>query len=92
MAKFLDKTIDEWDEIVEQWHNDESIEMPLIEYMGLDEVEYLKYVHNITDPNVSEEEVFEITGKQAREAVVGLTIMEMLDGIKEEFEDDEISF
>ena len=71
--------MDEWDEMVVQWHNDESIDVPLAKYMGLNEVEYLKYVHNITDPNVSEEEVFEIAGQQTREAVVGLTIMEMFD-------------
>lgn len=79
MAKFLDKTTDEWDDIVEKWHNDESIEVSLPEYMGLDEVEYLKYVHNITDPNISDEEVLEEAGRRTREAVVGLTMQEIFD-------------
>lgn len=77
MAKFLDKTMDEWDNIVEQWHNDESIEISLAEYMGLNEVEYMRYVHNITEPNLSNEEVYEEAGRRTREAVVGLTLTEM---------------
>lgn len=77
MAKFLDKTIDEWDDIVEQLHNDESTDMPLADYMGLNEVEYAKYVHNITDANLSNEEVFEEAGRRTRAAVVGLTILEL---------------
>ena len=79
MAKFLDKTMDEWDDIAEQWHNDESIEMSLSEYMGLNEVEYMRYVHNITEPNLSDEEVFEKAGRRTREAVVGLTLTEIFD-------------
>lgn len=77
MAKFLNKTMEEWDDIAEQWHNDESIEVSLAEYMGLDEVEYMKYLHNITAPNISDEEVFEKAGRRTREAVVGLTLAEM---------------
>lgn len=77
MAKFLDKTMDEWDDIAEQWHNDKSTNISLSEYMGLNEVEYTKYVHNITEPNLSNEEVYEEAGKRAREATVGLTLTEM---------------
>lgn len=79
MAKFLDKTMDEWDAIVEQWHNDDSIEVSLSEYMGLNEVEYMRYTHNITEPNLSSEEVFKEAGRRTREAVVGLTLTEMFD-------------
>lgn len=79
MAKFLDKTMDEWDDIAEQWHNDDTIEVPLSEYMGLNEVEYMRYVHNITEPNLSDEEVFEEAARRTREAVVGLTLAEMFD-------------
>jgi len=79
MAKFLDKTMDEWDDIAEQWHNNESIEISLPEYMRLNEVEYMRYVHNITEPNLSDEEIFEEAGRRTREAVVGLTLKEMFD-------------
>ena len=77
MAKFLDKTMEEWDDIVEKWHNDETIKVSLPEYMELNDVEYMRYVHNITDPMLSDENVFEEAGKRTREAVVGLTLMEM---------------
>ena len=51
--------MDEWDDIAEQWHNNEAIEVSLPEYMGLNEVEYMRFVHNITEPNLSDEEIFE---------------------------------
>lgn len=51
--------------------------MPLADYMGLNEVEYAKYVHNITDANLSDEEVFKEAGQRTREAVLGLTILEL---------------
>ena len=78
MSNFLDKTIDEWDNIAEQWHSNEFIDMPLEDYMGLNEVEYAKYVHNITDVNLSDEEVLEEAGRRTREAVAGLMILELL--------------
>ncbi len=37
MAKHTDKTPEEWDAIVEQWHEDSSIHIPLTQYMGLDD-------------------------------------------------------
>ena len=77
MAKFSDKTIEEWDNMVEQWHNDESIESSLAVYMWLDEVEFMRYIHNITEQYVTDEEVVEEAGRRTREAVVGLTLMEI---------------
>ena len=79
MAQFLDKPIEEWDRLVEAWHSDESTTLSLPEYMGLNEVEYMRYVHHITEPNLSDEEVLIEATKRTRQAVVGLTIQEILD-------------
>lgn len=89
MAKFLDKTMDEWDDIAEEWHNDESITLSLKDYMGLNEIEYLRYVHSITDPDLTDEQVIEEAGRRTREAVVGLTAMEVLENIDSIFEEIE---
>lgn len=90
MAKFLDKTMDEWDDMAEEWHNDPTIELSLREYMELNEIEYLRYVHNITNPNLTDEQVIEEAGRRTREAVVGLTAMEVLENIDAILEEIEI--
>lgn len=77
MAKYLDKTEDEWENLVEQWHNDESLTMSLPEFLELDETEYLRLVHSIDTPNLTPEEVLEEARKRTAQAVVGLTISEM---------------
>lgn len=77
MAKYTDKTIEEWEDIVEEWHNSPQIEQSLPEYMDLNEIEYLKFVHNITDDTLSDEEVREKATQCTREAVVGLTLLEI---------------
>lgn len=77
MAKFLDKTMDEWDDIAAQWHNNDSTTLSLQDYMELNEIEYMRYLHNITDSNLTDEEVRDEAGKRCREAVVGLTLSEL---------------
>lgn len=78
MAKFADKTMDEWDDIVEQWHKDTKTELSLREYMGLNEVEFLRYAQNIPDPSLDDESVRAEAARLGRQAMVGLTIMETL--------------
>lgn len=78
MAKFSDKTMDEWDDIVEKWHNDTETELSLREYMGLNEVEFLRYAQNIPDPSLDDESVRAEAARLGRQAMVGLTIMETL--------------
>lgn len=80
MAKFLDKTMDEWDDIVDKWNEDKDTKLTLPEYMDLNEIEFLRYVHNITDSNLTDAEVKAEASKESREAVVGLTLMEMFEG------------
>lgn len=77
MAKFLDKTQEEWDELVEQWHSDETLTLSLREFLELDETEYLKFAHGIDTPNLSPAEVLEESRKRTAQAVVGLTIQEI---------------
>lgn len=54
MAKYSDKTIQEWDDLVEKWHTDATIKCTLQEYLELDDIEYLKFVHGIIDEMPSE--------------------------------------
>ena len=42
MAKFLDKTMDEWDDIVDKWNEDKDTKLTLPEYMDLNEIEFLR--------------------------------------------------
>ena len=39
-----DKTEDEWDNLVDSWHNGAGGDKSLQEYLGLDDEEYLKYM------------------------------------------------
>lgn len=77
MAKFLDKSMEEWEDMVEQWHNDESLDCSLKEYMGLNDIEYLKFTHNITDEDISDEEVLERSKSIVKDAVTELVIKPM---------------
>ena len=76
MAKYLDKTPDEWEDLIEQWHNDNSLTMSLPEFLELDETEYMRLVHGIDDANLTPEEIIEEAGRRTRQAVVGLTLQE----------------
>lgn len=76
MAKYLDRTQEEWDDLVEKWHTDESLTMSLPEFLELDETEYLRLVHSIDTPDLTPSEIVEEAGKRTRTAVVGLTLQE----------------
>lgn len=78
MAKFLDKTQKEWGALIEQWHSDETLTMSLHEFLELNETEYLRLVHGIDTPDLSPAEVLEESRKRTAQAVVGLTIQEMV--------------
>lgn len=74
MAKYLDKTQDEWDDLVEKWNTDTSIMCSLQEYLELDDVEYLKFAHGLDDENISDKEVYEKSAEIAKNAVTELVI------------------
>lgn len=80
MAKFLDKTQDEWDDLTEQWHNDKSLTISLQEFLELDDTEYLRFAHSIDTPDLTPEEVLEESRYRTAQAVVGLTILEYFGG------------
>lgn len=77
MAKYLDKTQDEWDNLIEQWHSDETLTMSLSEFLGLNETEYLRLTHGIDTPNLAPEEVLKESRKRTAQAVVGLTVQKI---------------
>ena len=74
MAKFLDKTQAEWDDLVEKWHANDEIGCSLREYLELSEVEYLKFVHGIRDKDISDEDVYKRSSEIAREVAIELVI------------------
>lgn len=75
--KFKDKTTKEWDDIVDAWHNDTETKLSLQEYMGLNDIEFFRYVHNISDENLSDGEVMEEGAKRARQARVGCILNQL---------------
>lgn len=74
MAKFLDKSQEEWDALVEKWHTDNTIDCSLMDYLGLSEVEYLKFVHGIKDTDISDEDVYKRSSEVVKDAVTELVI------------------
>jgi len=74
MAKYIDKTQEEWDALIDKWHTTDDIKCSLQEYLELDDIEYLRLIHNITDPTVSDEDVFKISRNTAKEVVAELAI------------------
>ncbi len=81
MAKYLDKTESEWDELVEKWHTDTAVECTLQEYLELDDIEYLKYAHGINDKNISDEEVLKKSAETAKDVVTELVIKPTLEKV-----------
>ena len=74
MAKYLDKSKEKWEELVDQWHSDPSLTCSLQEYLELDDIEYLKFAHGIDDPDISDTEVLEKSAGITRDAVTELVI------------------
>ena len=74
MAKYIDKTQEEWDALIDKWHTTDDIKCSLQEYLELDDIEYLRLIHNITDPTVSDEDVLKISRNTVKEVVAELAI------------------
>lgn len=73
MAKYLDKTQKEWDDLVELWHSDASIDCSLQDFLELDDVEYLKFAHEM-DAEVSDSDVYKISSEICADVVIELVI------------------
>ena len=54
--KYTDKTDDEWDDLVEQWHTSDT-KISLENFLQLDNFEYRKMVFGIRDDSITEEEL-----------------------------------
>lgn len=67
--KYTDKTDDEWDDLIEEWHNDPDTTITLKEYLGLDDEQYQRLAFGIRDDSLSYEEVLKISGKVCRDVI-----------------------
>lgn len=45
MAKYTDKTEEEWGVLVTYWHNEYKGELSLQEFLEMDDVEYTNFLH-----------------------------------------------
>lgn len=82
MAKYLDKTKQEWEDLTEKWHTDPTISCSLQEYLGLDDIEFLKFAHGIDTENISDEEVVKRSSEICKDVVTELVIKPKLLSIK----------
>lgn len=67
MAKYMDKTQEEWDKLVEKWHVDTSITCSLQEFLELNDIEYLKMCMDISEPDITDEDVIKRFKELAKE-------------------------
>lgn len=74
MAKYLDKTNEEWDDLVDKWHSDNTISCSLQDYLELDDIEFLKLAHGIDNKDISDEEVLKKSSEIAKDVVTELVI------------------
>lgn len=74
MIKYLDKTPDEWELLTEKWHEDKTITCLLQEYLGLNDIEYRKFVFGIDDKDISDTDVMEKSSEIIRDVVTELVI------------------
>lgn len=81
MAKYLDKTLSEWEDLTERWHTDTTIKCTLQEYLELDDIEYLKFAHGIDDKKISDEEVLKKSAEITKEVVTELAIKPALEKV-----------
>lgn len=86
MAKYLDKTPEQWDKLVEQWHTDASIECSLQEFLELDDIEYMKYTLGISDEELSDEDVLKKSSDIARCVVTEAVIKPRLAACRDLFD------
>lgn len=82
MAKYLDKTKQEWEDLTEKWHTDPTIGCSLQEYLELDDIEFLKFAHGIDTENISDEEVVKRSSEICKDVVTELVIKPKLLSIK----------
>lgn len=74
MAKYLDKTEDEWEDLVEKWHNDLTITCSLQQYLELDDIEYLKFAHGMNEKDLTDEEVLEKSSEIVKTVFIELVL------------------
>lgn len=74
MAKYLDKTEEEWEDLVKKWHTDSTIDCTLQEYLELDDIEYIKFAHGIDDKDISDEDVLKKSTEIVKDVVTELAI------------------
>ena len=74
MAKYLDKTEDEWEDLVEKWHNDLTITCSLQQYLELDDIEYLKFSHGMNEKDLTDEEVLEKSSEIVKTVFIELVL------------------
>lgn len=79
MAKYLDKTEEEWDDLVDKWHTDSTIDCTLQEYLELDDIEYIKFAHGIDDKDISDEDVLKKSTDIVKDIVTELAIKPALE-------------
>lgn len=82
MEERVGKSVEELDLLVEHWHNDESIQCSLQEYLGLDEFEYTQYMLGLDERNSSTH--FRVGEKRRLEKLPDNQIFVMKDGNKED--------
>ena len=83
MAKYLDKTEDEWADLVEKWNNDLTITCSLQEYLELDDIEYLKFAHGMNEKNLTDEEVLKKSSEIAKTVFTELVLKPKLKKVSE---------
>ena len=74
MAKYLDKSSEEWEDLVNKWHSDNTISCSLQDYLELDDIEFLKFAHGIDDKDISDEGVLKKSSEIAKDIVTELVI------------------
>ena len=88
MAKYMDKTQEEWDKLVVKWHEDTSITCSLQEFLELNDTEYLKMCMDISEPDITDEEVIKRSKELAKDVVTELVIKPKLVNVIKEICDN----
>ena len=70
--KHTDKTDDEWDALIEEWHNGSS-DLSLPDFLGLNEEQYTRLCYGIRDDSLSYEDVLEYGRKLCMDIAIDNT-------------------
>lgn len=73
MPKYSDRSPKEWEDLTEKWHSDPTIQCSLQQFLGLSDIEYLRFAHGIGE-DVPDEEVTKNSSEITREIVTELAI------------------